>query len=194
MVIGASFHILSAIDATFKPYQNIDHSLLKQSMKVVLENKSSPDYRALLLNVGLVICRDDDSIRKSMRHAILPAPGQTPLLNLDLCKEFMSHPDSNLSLSCGEFLFFLCKSQVSRLIAHLGFGACAGFLHMKSLLHNEDQPRFHELSSDEEYFMAHPAVSELPTVPLPETEDEIKEYEELMAKISEFNSRSARQQ
>ena len=183
---------MSPIDSSFAPYQHIDHVLLKQSLKIVLEHKSSPDYRPLILNVALVICRDNETIRQKMRHEILPAKDKTSLLDLDLWKEFLSHPDSHLSLSSGEFILCLCKGQVSRLISHLGFGACAGFLHMKGLLHSEQTPPAHELSSDEEYFLEHPIVPEASNAPMPETEEEIKEYEELMAKISEFNERSLR--
>lgn len=193
-VIGASYHVLSAVCPHNKPYQYIDCQILSQSLKIVLENKSSPDYRTLLLNVAYFMCRDDDTTRKVMRHDILPSPSKTPLIDLELWKELLSHPDSHISVSSGELLFLLCKQKVSRLLAHLGFGPCAGFLHMKGLLQSQQSSSNGlddlELSSDEEYYSQHPVKEDNHDIPVSETYEEIKEYEMLMTKISEFNAKS----
>ncbi len=194
-LIGASFHILSSVKGDCKPYQFVDEKLLSQALKLVFEHKSSPDYRPLLLNVALLICRENEFIRKEMRHFLLPSPEKSPLISLELWKEALSHPEVQMSISSGEFLFLLCGSQVSRLISHLGFGSCAGYLHMKGLLHDQavSSSNNHELSSDEEYFSTHPSTPENSNGPVPETEEEIQEYESLMAKICEFNSRATKQ-
>lgn len=198
-LIGAAFHVLSGIRADCKPYRFVGAQELCLYLKIILNHKSSPDYRALMLNIAYFMCEHDYSMRKNMRHMLLPSSDKEPQISHELWKDLLSHPDSHISFSSGELLYTLCNHKVSRLVAHLGFGPCAGYLQRKGKLYEaqttdaSNTTDKDELSSDEEYFMKHPQTPDTTPIPKPETEEEIREYEALLGKINEFNSRALRQ-
>ena len=104
--------------------------------------------------------------------------------------------DTSVSFLTGELLLNICKDNVPRFTRHLGFESCAGYLYRKGLLKNGALPSEEVIdpngeSSDEEYFLANPQVLTSNHTPLiPETEEEERELEYLMNKISDYNSKS----
>lgn len=105
-------------------------------------------------------------------------------------------PDTNISFLTGEFLLKLCKDRVSRLNRHLGFECTAGFLYSKGLV-KVDAPQgikggVEELgsSSDEEFFLTHSPDPVEHTPLYPEDEEDSKELEYLMKRISDYNARN----
>lgn len=108
--------------------------------------------------------------------------------------------DSSISFLIGELLYKLCKEDAQRLTSHIGFESLAGYFYSKGILkggvHLESSSVSLEGdSSDEEYFRDHPVERSKDETPIiPETEEEARELEYLMQKITEYNSKSQRQQ
>ena len=91
----------------------------------------------------------------------------------------------------GEFLLKLCKGNVSRFLRHFSFESSAGFLYSKGIFKGGDCSFDSEVeSSDEEYFLIHPAESKSNDITpmIPKSQEEYEELEHLMKKITEFNS------
>jgi len=104
--------------------------------------------------------------------------------------------DTSITFLTGEFLLKLCKENVVRFLRHVSFESSAGFLYSKGIFKGgcdfecDDEVDPEGESSDEEYFLAHPAEPTNPITPvMPETLEEADELEYLMKKITDYNSR-----
>lgn len=92
----------------------------------------------------------------------------------------------------------MCKEKATRLIRHVGFESLAGYFYSKGMLRGNESPIEDEIiaeestsiSSDEEYFNKFPEELKENTALIPETEEEVKELEYLMKRITEYNSKS----
>ena len=79
----------------------------------------------------------------------------------------------------------------------MSFESSAGFLYSKGIFKGgcafecEGEVDPEGESSDEEYFLKHPAKLADHTPMIPETQEEADELEYLMKKITEYNSRSS---
>lgn len=109
-------------------------------------------------------------------------------------KKLLIVSDTSITFLTGEFLLKLCKENVARFLRHVSFESAAGFLFSKGIFKGgvfeaETPIDPNGESSDEEYFNSNPEEPTNHTPLIPETEEEVRELEYLMKKISEYNAK-----
>lgn len=193
-ITGSIIHIFSAKMSEFDA-SSLDPELLIQVLLQAINcsSKQNPDYRPLVFLFAKFCCEKSPVLRQQVRKALLPSPARSTGLGPKALQSLFAGTDEKVTLSIGELLFALCKGNVARLIRHVGFGTCAGFLYMKNLLHDQARQEDFESSSDEEYFKLHPQEVQPVLAEIPKTEEEIREFEDLMNRISDFNTRAVSQ-
>lgn len=193
-ITGSVIHILSSKMSEYDS-SSLSRELLVEILMQVMNGttSTSPDYRPLTFFFAKFCCEKDHVLRQQVRKSLLPSPDRSAGFSQETLSGSFASTDEKVILSIGELLLFLCKGNVARLIRHVGFGTCAGFLYMKNLLHDQAHQEDFESSSDEEYFKLHPQQLQPPLSEIPKTEEEIREFEELMNRISDFNARAVRQ-
>ena len=111
-------------------------------------------------------------------------------------KKLLVVSDTSITFLTGEFLYKLCEENVARFLRHVSFESSAGFLYSKgifkggSVFECESKVDPEGESSDEEYFLKHPAEGANHTPMMTVTQGEDEELEYLMNKITEYNSRN----
>ncbi|KAM5132407.1 chaperone Ric-8A isoform 1-T1 [Mantella aurantiaca] len=115
----------------------------------------------------------------------------------------MTHVDTDVKHCAAEFLFVLCKENVSRFVKYTGYGNAAGLLAARGLLaggRGEGRYSEDEDTDTEEYREAKPninpvtgRVEEKQPNPMDGMTDEQKEYE-AMKLVSMFDKLSSREQ
>ena len=98
---------------------------------------------APILKVLTIMCASHRSVRKYLRHAILPPlkdvtqrPEVGSSLKSKLCR-LLTSPDTTVGSMVAEFMFILCKEKVSRFVKHTGYGNAAGLLARRGLMLGE---------------------------------------------------------
>ncbi len=164
-----------------------------EMMVKMYTNNENKDYLGTTLIISVNLSKDNH-YRKAFRSKFLTVN------NLDFIKQWkilLLSSDTSISFLTGEFLYSLCEGNANRLIRHVGFETLAGYFYSKGILKGRDLESNIVIegdSSDEEYFKDHP-IEEMEHTPLiPESEEEALELEYLMQKITEYNSKSQRNQ
>jgi hypothetical protein len=208
-VIGSAFNLLLSGEreerCAFEPGLLLKGLTLMCKAGVFADNPNR-DYLASTLLVCLDFARNNEGIRKGLRHGLLPPseryqrelstlrPGgiifRAPCVPLDEWHNLLSRADDNISSCSGELLLELCKGRADRLIRHVGFEHVAGFLFSRNLLNSLDgEVANQDASSDEESFKAHPKPQSSASSSQPTSQEEVDELNNLMAKISDYNAR-----
>ncbi|XP_047369352.1 synembryn isoform X2 [Vespa velutina] len=113
-----------------------------------------------VVTVLIRLIKADKSIRKYIRLQVLPPlkdvmkrPEEGTTLKAKLCK-LLTSPITKLRDIVAEFLFILCKENVSRMVKYTGYGNAAGMFANKGLLgRNQEKISYSESedSDTEEY-------------------------------------------
>lgn len=149
-----------------------------------------------VLTVLIQFSKTNRIARKFIRSRVLPPlrdvmhrPEEGDTLRNKLCR-LMTSPVTQVEFLVAEFLFVLCKENVSRLIKYSGYGNAAGLLAHRGLMMGHPPTHVSTYSSDsedsgtEEYKQAEHSINpitgsyepERPN-PLDQMSDEQKEYE-----------------
>ncbi|KAL2720488.1 synembryn isoform X2 [Vespula squamosa] len=113
-----------------------------------------------VVTVLIRLIKADKSVRKYVRLQVLPPlkdvmkrPEEGTTLKAKLCK-LLTSPITKLRDIVAEFLFILCKENVSRMVKYTGYGNAAGMFANKGLLgRNQEKISYSESedSDTEEY-------------------------------------------
>lgn len=162
--------------------------------RLEVPQQSLKESLAPVLHCLCQICRANRSIRKFCRLKALPylrnevkyLPQEGNLLRNKLCRMFTS-PVVEVKELAADFLFVLCKSNVTRFVKYTGYGNAAGLLAQRGLMcggRGEEYLSESEDSETEEYSELKDNINpvtgrwELPKPnPMEGMSDEQKEYE-----------------
>ncbi|CAF4316006.1 unnamed protein product, partial [Adineta steineri] len=114
----------------------LDHRIAKAE-----GTKNAKEVLLPVLQLLILMCQSNRTIRKFCRQFILPALGDE-VLNLptegqklrNKLTRMMTNPNSELKTLSAKLLFVLCKESVDRLINYTGYGNAAGLLYDFGLL------------------------------------------------------------
>ncbi|KAI4477850.1 hypothetical protein M0804_012330 [Polistes exclamans] len=145
-------------------YQNTDVTTISVILDF-LDNRLNYTENQLenlspVVTVLIRLVKADKSVRKYVRLQVLPPlkdvmkrPEEGTTLKAKLCK-LLTSPITKLRDIVAEFLFILCKENVSRMVKYTGYGNAAGMFANKGLLgRNQEKISYSESedSDTEEY-------------------------------------------
>ncbi|CAB3977166.1 synembryn-A-like [Paramuricea clavata] len=111
------------------------HALLGILDQRLIDNVNLKETLSPLLSVLTTVSRHNRIVRKYLRQEVLPSLGYVGTVKPEemdnIRGRLVRHLTSavhELKESVGDFLFVLCKDNVSRLIKYVGYGNAAGFL------------------------------------------------------------------
>ena len=116
--------------------------LLLEHVDYVLTNAPTNDHTVPLFVALARMCRANRDIRRHIRSKVLPPlhesdvrrlPQEGETLRNRICK-MLTCPSLEVKEHAADFLFVLCKENVSRLVKYTGFGNAAGLLANRGLL------------------------------------------------------------
>ncbi|CAF1137638.1 unnamed protein product [Adineta ricciae] len=128
----------------------LDHRITKTE-----GTKNAKDALLPVLQLLILMCQSNRTIRKFCRQFILPPLGDE-VLNLptegqklrNKLTRMMTNPNSELKTLSAKLLFVLCKESVDRLIKYTGYGNAAGLLYDFGLLGPQHNTNKDQYSSD----------------------------------------------
>ncbi|CAF0782941.1 unnamed protein product [Adineta steineri] len=128
----------------------LDHRIAKAE-----GTKNAKEVLLPVLQLLILMCQSNRTIRKFCRQFILPALGDE-VLNLptegqklrNKLTRMMTNPNSELKTLSAKLLFVLCKESVDRLIKYTGYGNAAGLLYDFGLLGPQHNINKEQYSSD----------------------------------------------
>ncbi|XP_028410018.1 synembryn-A-like [Dendronephthya gigantea] len=133
------------------------HKLLVILDQRLVDNLNLKETLSPLLSVLTTVARHNRIIRKYLRQEVLPSLGYVGMEKpekLDTIRgRLVRHLTSavhEVKESVGEFLFVLCKENVSRLIKYVGYGNAAGFLADHGLMAGNNDETAGNYSTDDE--------------------------------------------
>ncbi|KAI4487043.1 hypothetical protein M0802_012098 [Mischocyttarus mexicanus] len=145
-------------------YQNTDVTTISVILEF-LDNRLNYTENQLenlspVVTVLIRLVKADKSVRKYVRLQVLPPlkdvmkrPEEGTTLKAKLCK-LLTSPITKLRDIVAEFLFILCKENVSRMVKYTGYGNAAGMFANKGLLGRNQEKISYSDSEDsdtEEY-------------------------------------------
>jgi len=134
---------------------NVILRFLDQRLTKVEAGKYSKETLFPVLQLLIVMCQSNPTIRKFTRQLILPPltdeilhlPTEGQKLRNKLIR-LMTSPNTDLKTLAAKLLFVLCKENLNRFVKYTGFGNAAGLIHDLGLHPSGQNNHLEQYSSD----------------------------------------------